>query len=96
MSLAPIAPRFVTLALLSFMAAPAAATEDCNEWFPDFNCENREARYEGFTPPTSMPYLFEDPFINTGISTHLIWHEFPGDSALRAGDLWVLQDLCGL
>lgn len=70
-------------------AAQAESEESCDEWFPDFQCEGREARYEGFTPPSSMPYLFEDPFITTGASAHLLWHDFPWDSVFRGGDLYV-------
>jgi hypothetical protein len=77
---------FVVLAI-----AFSAQAEECseNEWFPDFNCDHRTARYEGFTPPTSMPYLFEDPFITTGASAHVIWHDFPWDTAFRGGDMYV-------
>jgi len=79
-------------AVLLFLLAPGLAhgANECSELFPDFNCENREARYEGFTPPSSMPYLFEDPFITTGISAHGLWHEFPKFSAMRGGDIYIL------
>jgi hypothetical protein len=75
--------------------APAAASgagaaeEECPTWFPDFRCD-RHGRYDGFVMPMQMPYLFEDPFITTGISVHGIWHQFPKDSALEGGKLWLL------
>ncbi len=70
-------------------AAPAAAQgEDaCPTWFPDLRC-NREARFEGFSPPMTAPYLFEDPFITTGISLWSLWHDFPDSGAFGGGDLW--------
>jgi hypothetical protein len=83
--------RFLTTVLcLSLFAAAASGEENrCSERFPDFNCDDRQSRYEGFIPPTSMPYLFEDPFITTEISAHAIWHDFPWDSVFRGGDAWV-------
>ncbi len=75
--------------VMAAFTAQAESEERCSEWFPDFQCEDREARFEGFTPPSSMPYLFEDPFITTGASAHLIWHDFPWDSVFRGGDLYV-------
>ena len=68
------------------MSLPAAADEaKCDGFLPDFRCE-RDARYEGFVAPLSMPYIFEDPFITTGLSAHYIWHEFPNDSITAGGD----------
>ena len=92
MSLSATAPRVTAAFLFVSLLLPAIAhaASECSELFPDFNCEGREGRYEGFSPTNSMPYLFEDPFITTGIFAHGIWHEFPGDSALRAGELYVL------
>jgi hypothetical protein len=92
MSLLATATR-VTAAILFLsllLPALAQAESECTEWFPDLNCEGREGRYEGFSTTNSMPYLFEDPFITTNIFAHAIWHEFPDDSALRAGELYVL------
>jgi hypothetical protein len=37
--------------------------------------------------PISQPFLFEDPFITTGIYPYYIYHEFPGDSALGGGNV---------
>lgn len=70
-------------------ASPAVEEEECPTWFPDFRCD-RHGRYEGFVMPMQMPYLFEDPFITTGISVHGIWHQFPNDSAMEGGNLWLL------
>lgn len=81
--------RSIAFAACLLLAAVVSAEEDCDERFPDFNCPGREARYEGFIPPTSMPYLFEDPFITTEVSGHLLWHAFPWDSVFRGGDIWV-------
>ena len=71
------------------LAAPARALPpECPLLFPDLRCD-RQGRYEGFVPPMMHPYLFEDPFITTGISGWGLWHEFPGDSILDDGHLWV-------
>jgi hypothetical protein len=67
----------------------SSAEEECPTWFPDFRCD-RHGRYDGFVMPMQMPYLFEDPFITTGISTFGIFHQFPNDSALQGGHLWLL------
>lgn len=72
-------------------ARPAAAAqpEDCPTWFPDFRCE-REGRYEGFTMPVTMPYLFEEPFNTSNVSVHVVQHWFPGDSIVDGGHLTAL------
>lgn len=77
--------------LLAGFAPPAAALEGeaCPTWFPDFRCE-RSGRFDGFVAPMQMPYLFEDPFITTGLQVVGIYHEYPGDSAFDGGGLWVL------
>ncbi len=67
----------------------ADAEEDCPTWFPDFRCE-RDGRYAGFVPPTTMPYYFEEPFITTGIYIHGLWHDFPEGSVFEGGDARVL------
>jgi hypothetical protein len=80
----------IAAALLAATLAPAAAagqgSDDCGAWFPDFRCD-REARFEGFAPPMTSPYLFEDPFITTELGGWAIWNEFPGRSVFRGGDL---------
>jgi hypothetical protein len=80
---------FVMVAAM-FIAPAAFAGQDACDWFPDLSqgCE-RAPRFEGFIPPTSMPYLFEDPFITTEISAHGLWHDFPTDSVFQGGEAWV-------
>ena len=70
------------------LAGPVQAAEpekECPTWFPDFRCE-REARYEGFVMPMSAPYLFEEPFITTGVQAIGIWQDFPGNSVFQGGN----------
>ena len=74
------------VAALVLAATPAAALPPCPTFFPDFRCE-REARYPGFVAPVSAPYLFEDPFITTGLSGWYLYHEFPNDSVFDGGHL---------
>ena len=73
-------------AALVLTAAPAAALPPCPTFFPDFRCE-REARYPGFVAPVSAPYLFEEPFITTGLSGWYVYQEFPSDSVFDGGHL---------
>lgn len=75
-------------ALLGTDPSLAAQAEDCPLFLPDFRCE-RSGRYEGFVMPMASPYLFEDPFITTGVQGVGIWHDFPGDSVFGGGDGWV-------
>ncbi len=78
------------LALLLFGApADAAQPDECPLLVPDLRCD-RDGRYEGFIPTMAFPYLFEDPFITTGVSAHFIRHEFPGRSVFRGGEAWVI------
>ncbi len=74
-------------ALALFLVAATATAEPppCSEWFPDFNCE-RSGRFEGFQKPIVAPYLFEDPFIVTGLYPYYVYHDFPGRSAMQGGD----------
>lgn len=74
------------LLLGSWVAGDAGAGEECSTWLPDFGCE-REARYPGFVPPMSSPFLFEDPFITTGIRLWGIWNDLPNQSIFRGGEL---------
>jgi hypothetical protein len=71
-------------------AAPAAAEEGqaCDALFPDLQC-GRSGRFEGFHKPIVQPYLFEDPFIVTGIYPYYVYHEFPDRSAMEGGDAQV-------
>ncbi|HTY19736.1 MAG TPA: hypothetical protein VMH82_18595 [Myxococcota bacterium] len=79
----------LTVALLSFASATSARAlpPECPLLFPDFRCD-RHGRYEGFVPPMTNPFLFEDPFITTGISAWGLWHQFPNSSILEGGHLW--------
>jgi hypothetical protein len=81
----------LSLVALAAGGGPAAAAqpEDCPTWLPDFRCE-RAGRYEGFTMPVTMPYLFEEPFNTSNVSAHVVYHEFPGDSIIDGGHLTVL------
>jgi len=75
--------------LLAPTGAGAAQPEDCPQWFPDFRCE-RQGRYEGFTMPVTMPYLFEEPFNTSNVSVHVVHHVFPDDSIVDNGHLTAL------
>lgn len=67
-------------------ALPAVATDEaCDELLPDVNCE-RSGRWEGFRKPIVSPYLFEDPFITTGVYGYHVYHEFPERSVLGGGE----------
>jgi hypothetical protein len=69
--------------------ARAAQPEDCPTWLPDFRCD-RQGRYEGFVMPVTMPFLFEEPFITSNVSVHVVHHQFPDDSILDGGHATVL------
>jgi hypothetical protein len=75
--------------LLSLLASPVIAEDECPTWFPDLRCE-REGRFEGFVAPLTMPYLFEDPFITSGVNFVGIWHDFPQNGALDIGQAGVM------
>jgi hypothetical protein len=40
--------------------------------------------------PMSFPYLFEDPYITSGLNFVGIWHQFPNSSVFQGGQLGVL------
>ena len=73
--------------MLAWTQAAQALPPACPTFFPDFRCD-RHGRYEGFVAPVMDPFLFEDPFITTGVSAWGIWHEFPNSSVLEGGHLW--------
>src|SRR5690606_22009700 len=77
------------LLLAGVLLTPAARAlpPECPTYFPALRC-GRHGGYDGFVPPMMHPYLFEDPFITTGINAVGSWHEFPGDSILDGGHLW--------
>jgi hypothetical protein len=70
----------------SFAPSADALPPECPTFFPDFTCD-REGRYEGFVSPISAPYLFEEPFITTGLSAWYMYQEYPGGSLLDGGHL---------
>ena len=76
----------ITLAagLVSASIAHAEVSSECGPWtwFPDFRCEERTARPEGAFNPVGMPYLFEDPYITTGLNFAYIYHRLPDDGGL--------------
>ncbi len=82
--------RGIVLAVSLLSVAPPGLAEEsrCGDWFPDFNC-GRSGRWEGFHKPIVQPYLFEDPFIVTGVYPYYVYHEFPGRSALQGGEAHV-------
>ncbi len=57
---------------------------ECTGFLPDLNC-GRSGRWEGFHKPIVAPYLFEDPFITTGVYPYYVHHEFGGRSAFQGG-----------
>jgi hypothetical protein len=78
--------RLLALALGAlFSATAASADEQCGKLFPDLTCD-RSGRFDGFEMPIVQPYLFEDPFITTGVYPYYAWHQFPSDSALQGGE----------
>lgn len=71
--------------------ARSADADDCPPWFPDLSREcERQARPEGSVMPMSFPYIFEDPYVTSGLNFVGIWHEFPDDSVFLGGQLGVL------
>lgn len=77
------------LTMLGGVASALEGEEQCPTWLPDFHCD-RQGRYEGFVMPMQMPYLFEEPFITSGLQAVAIWHDYPGESAFAGGEMWVL------
>lgn len=70
-------------------AASAMEGPECPTWLPDLQGCERSGRFDGFVMPMQMPYLFEDPFITTGVQAVGIYHEYPGHSAFEGGNAWV-------
>jgi hypothetical protein len=68
-------------------ATATELAEDC-VWLPDVRC-GRSGRPEGFYKPIVQPYLFEDPFVTTGIYPYYVYHDFPNQSAFQGGDAHV-------
>jgi hypothetical protein len=81
----------IALALCAFLLfAATAAAEDCDKFFPDITCEDRQARPEGSVMPMSFPYIFEDPYITTGLNGVGIYHGTPTSSVFGGGDIGVI------
>lgn len=70
---------------IALLGSAARADEKCTGFLPDFRCD-RQQRYEGFVAPLSMPYIFEEPFVTTGLSAWYVYHEFPNKSITAGGD----------
>lgn len=72
------------------LAAPAAwaLPPECPTFFPDFGDCERHGRYEGFGHTYSMPFLFEDPFITTGVRAWGMWNDLPANSIFGGGDIF--------
>jgi hypothetical protein len=85
----PFIGSLLAVVLLASPALAADTEDECPTWFPDFRCE-RDARFDGFTNPMTMPYLFEDPFITTNAQFVGIWHDFPKNGALNVGQAGVM------
>jgi hypothetical protein len=81
--------RLATLALGLLLSASASAEDGCGKLLPDLRCD-RSGRFDGFEMPIVQPYLFEDPFITTGVYPYYVWHQFPSDSALQGGEAHVV------
>jgi len=66
------------------MTAGAEVSDDCSSWtlLPDFRCEQRTARPENTFNVMGMPFLFEDPYITTGLNLVWVYHTFPESSPL--------------
>jgi len=63
-----------------------ATKEDCR-FLPDIRC-GRSGRWDGFVKPIVTPFLFEDPFITTGVYPYFMFQEFPEGSIFRGGELY--------
>jgi hypothetical protein len=65
-------------------AAMALPPSECGEWtlFPDFRCDGHDARPDDSFNPVGMPYLFEDPYITTGLNFAYIYHRLPDSGGL--------------
>lgn len=78
-------------------AKPAgAATGDHSrhpQWVTDLESKTWKgfltglAGYEDFVMPVGMPVYFEDPFITTDLRLLYIYHDIPGGSVLRGGQV---------
>jgi len=65
--------------------APEPVAQAC-PLLPDLQGYERDARWDGFQTPLVQPFLFEDPFIVTGLYPYYAWHDFPESSVFEGGD----------
>jgi len=73
------------------LGIPASSVaEGCEGLFPGFTCDEWVARPEGHVAPMSMPFLFEDPYITTGLNFVGVYHNFPDDSIFDGGEVGIL------
>lgn len=86
----PRRSAIAAVVLVGLLSIAGSARADCDGLFPDFTCEEREARPAGHVAPMSMPYLFEDPYITTGLNLVGIYHNFPSDSVFDGGEAGVI------
>ena len=76
--------------LLAVLAPnPASAAKQCDKLFPDITCEDHQGRYEGFIPTQTFAYLFEDPFITSGLYLRYVNQDFPQNSVMDGGNIKV-------
>jgi len=78
---------------------PGAATVERSQhpqWVTDVESKTWKgfltglAGYEDFVMPVGMPVYFEDPFITTDLRLLYIYHDIPGGSVLRGGQVHVV------
>lgn len=74
-------------AILVTTQTAAALPPECPTFFPDFRNCDRHGRYDGFGQTYTLPFLFEDPFITTGVRVWGVWHELPNGSIFGGGDI---------
>jgi len=79
-----------TIGVLGLGPVSPVRAETCDQLFPDITCDERAARPANSVMPMSFPYIFEDPYIVTGLNLVGIWHQFPNNSLPGGGDLGVL------
>jgi len=94
--------RLTLLPILGILIlVPGVRAEDAAEcgpwtWLPDFRCDDYAARPDDAFQPVGMPYLFEDPYITSGLNFVYIYHRLPdgndtlADVVFDGGELHVL------
>jgi hypothetical protein len=77
----------LALLAVSLWIGSAALAQDAGDctWLPDLRCGREGGRPDGFHMPIVQPYLFEDPFVTTGLYPYYLYHDFPGRSVFRGG-----------